>query len=142
MVDENHQYLTYPALTYLSCRKDTAADVLATLDNSILFWFERSDLSRNSQIARPLIRRLQQDDDLLRLMIAKLQDHPTTTEKVTYLQLIDHARGTAAIKDWCLEEFERQQNGAMPPEIGMDATEGEFVPVAHIILNAINGAHP
>jgi hypothetical protein len=30
----------------------------------------------------------------------------------------------------------------MPPEIGMDATEGEFVPVAHMILNVINGAHP
>lgn len=142
VIDEKNQPLTYPALTYLSCRNDTAADVLATLDNSILFWFERSDLSRNSQIARPLIRRLQQDDDLLRLMIAKLQDHSTATQKVTYLQLIDQARGTAAIKDWCLQEFERQQNGRMPPEIGMDATQGEFVPVAHIILNVINGAHP
>jgi hypothetical protein len=54
----------------------------------------------------------------------------------------DEPRGTAAIKDWCVQEFERQKNGTIPQEIGMDATQGEFVPVAHIILNAINGAHP
>lgn len=139
-VDEKEQGLTFPAMMYLSCRRDTAADVLAALDR-LLFWFDRSDISRNSQIVRPLVRRLQQDDELLRLMIVKLQDHPTTTEKATYPQLIDLARGTSVIRDWCVQESERQENGTMPPEIGMDATQGEFMPITHIILNVLRGAY-
>jgi hypothetical protein len=140
LVVEKEQGLTFPVVMYLSCRRDTAADVLATLDR-LLFWFDRSDISRNSQFARPLVRRLQQDDELLRLMILKLQDHPTTTEKATYLQLIDQARGTSVIRDWCVQESEQQENGTMPPEIGLDATQGEFMPISHIILNALHGAY-
>jgi hypothetical protein len=140
VVDEKNQGLTYPTFMYLSCRRDNAADVLTGLNN-LLFWFERSDLSRNSQIVRPLVRRLQEDDELLHLMIAKLQDNPTPTEKATYIQLIDQARGVTAIRDWCVQESERQENGTMPPETGMDATQTEFAPVTHIILDALHGAY-
>lgn len=139
MVDEKNQGLTYPALMYLSCRRDTSLDVLATLDR-VLFWIEQSDVSRNTQIVRPLVRRLQQDDELPRLMIAKLQAQASPTEKATYVQLIDQARGTAAIMGWCQQESERQENGEMPPEIGMDATQSEFTPISHIVLNTLYGA--
>jgi hypothetical protein len=138
-IDEKKQPLTYAVLLYLSCRKDTPAEVLNEVDK-ILFWFERSDTSRNANIVRPLVRRLRRDDELLRLMLAKLQDHPTSTEKATYTQLIVQARGTAALSTWCVEEGERQENGTMPPEIGMDATQPMFTPITHIILNAVHSA--
>jgi energy-coupling factor transporter ATP-binding protein EcfA2 len=138
LVDEREQGLTFPAVMYLSCRRDNAADVLAALDR-LLFWFDRSDISRNSQIVRPIVRRLKQDDELLQLMIVKLQDHPSTTEKATYLQLINQARGVAVIKDWCVQEYERQESGMIEPEIGVDATQGEFMPITHIILSALQG---
>jgi hypothetical protein len=138
-IDEKHQALTYPAMMYLRSRVDTSAEVLDALDR-VLLSFEHSDISRNDQIVRPLVRRLQQDDELLRLMIAKLQANPSATEKATYVQLIDQARGTGAITDWCLQESERQENGEMPQEIGMDATQAEFRPITHILLDALNSA--
>jgi hypothetical protein len=57
------------------------------------------------------------------MMIAKLQAHPTPTEKATYVRFNRQARGTAVIGDWCLQEFERQEKGEMPPEIGMGPTK-------------------
>jgi adenylate kinase family enzyme len=138
-VDEKHQFLTYPTMMHLRTRVDTSAEVLDALDR-VLLSFEHSDISRNAQIVRPLVRRLQQDDELLRLMTAKLQVHSSPTEKATYIQLIDQARGTGTIRDWCLQESERQENGEMPPEIGMDATQSEFTPITHILLNALYGA--
>lgn len=139
VIEEKNQALTFPALIYLSCVKDIPSDVLVNLDH-ILFWIERSDVSRNTRIVKPLVNRLQQDDELLQLMITKLQNNPTSTEKATYIQLIDRARGIGAIKDWCVLETERQQNGNTPPEIGMDATQGEFIPITHILLSALNSS--
>jgi hypothetical protein len=138
-IDEKEQPMTFPVLIYLSCRKDTSAEVLVEL-NKLLYWNERSDISRKTSITRPLVRRLGQDDELLRLMVAKLKNSPTATEKATYTQLIIQARGAVAISKWCIDEVERQKDGTISPEVGMDATQGVFMPITHVMLSAVHNA--
>jgi hypothetical protein len=100
--------------------------------------FETSEITRRQQIFRPVAQRLQADDRLMGLMITKMGQNPSPTEKATLSRLIAQARGAEAIRTWCVNELTKQTLPTTASEIGVDISIGDFVPVTHVLLDILN----
>ena len=137
LLSESQQGLTYSTYFQLGSRAIPTDEFLRSLLDFIKR-VDRSELLRSQMIARPLIRRLRKDDELLELLVARLQSTPSLTEKASFPRLIALARGATLVRQWCAEELERQTNGSVFPEIGVDLIEGRLRPVAHSLLEVLN----
>jgi hypothetical protein len=72
-----------------------------------------------------IIKRIQKDDTLVTLMIAKLRGTPTSGEKVSFAALLAAARGVSGeVEAWCISELERATADPIP-EAGLDVTLGK-----------------
>jgi hypothetical protein len=90
-------------------------------------------------ITRPLLRRLRTDDQFAALLVERLQQDPTPSEKATFLRFISVVRGLSTVlREWCIEEVDRQLSETQSPEVGIDAISGEFRPVIHSLLDALS----
>ena len=88
--------------------------------------------------AHPIMRRLITDDDLLSLIMTRLQEKPSPSEKATLSRLAGSARGVSPeLQKWCIEEIESQLNQENPPETGIDIVSGEIRPVADSLLDVV-----
>lgn len=130
--------LDYNTYFQLICRKSPSK---AVFDALIAFM---SSLEAHNRwgyqgISRPVLRRLQTDDTFFEMLIERLQNNPTPSEKATISRLISVARGlTSELRTWCIEEVNSQLSGNESPEIGFDLIIGELRPVAHSLLNVLN----
>jgi hypothetical protein len=136
LVSETNQELTYGSLFQLSCRVSDSENIFRRFIG-YLAKARRSDVLRSQRVSRPLIRRLTEDDDLLEQFKTQLFGEPTASQKISLTRLIALARGTGAIKAWCLEEIDRQLEEHTFPEVGVDAIEGQLRPVAHALLDVM-----
>ena len=90
-------------------------------------------------ITRPIFRRLRTDDQFAALLVERLHQNPTPSEKATFPRFISVARGLSTdLREWCIEEADRQLSGTQPPEVAMDGISGEFRPVIHSLLDALS----
>ena len=68
-----------------------------------------------SDITRPILRRLRTDDQLAALLVERLYQDPTPSEKASFLRFISVARGlSTGLREWCIEEVDRQLSGTQP----------------------------
>lgn len=137
LLSQSKQGLTYSTYFQLGSRAIPTDEFLRSLLD-FLKRVDRSERLRSQMIARPLIRRLRKDDELLELLVARLQSSPSLTEKASFPRLIAIAKGATEVRQWCVEELERQTNGSVFPEVGLDLIEGRLRPVAHSLLDVLN----
>jgi hypothetical protein len=133
---QSRQPLTWSTFFHLSSRVTQTEKLL---ENFIDYFprVERSEHLRYQVVARPLARRLKKDNELLRLLVARLQATPTLSEKTSVPKLIAIAKGSAEVRQWCIEELEKQTNGSTFPEVGVDLVKRELQPVAHSLLELL-----
>jgi hypothetical protein len=130
--------LDYNLYFQLICRKSPSK---AVFDALIAFLTSPKAHKRwvYPNISRPVLRRLRTDDRFFEMLIERLQNNPTPSEKATIPMLIGAARGlTSELRNWCIEEVNRQLCGNESPEIGFDLIIGELRPVAQSLLDVLN----
>ncbi len=89
-------------------------------------------------IIRPIARRLQTDETLVSMLIEQLQTAPSPSEKATFPQLVNKAQVLSPeLRNWCIDEVDRQLGSATSPEAGFDLVAGDLRPVAHSLLDML-----
>jgi energy-coupling factor transporter ATP-binding protein EcfA2 len=130
--------LFYPAYFQLICRKSESRVVFDAITKELSSFNYTHQFSLQA-IYRPVIRRLQMDDSLLRMLTERLKDNPTASEKATIPRLIGTARGvTPELRSWSIKELNRQLIATQSPEVGVDLIMGELRPVVHSLLDVLN----
>ena len=138
IVRKQKQPLDYPTYFQLICRKSPSKAVFDDLI-ALISSVEAHNRWGYQGISRPVLRRLQTDDTFFEMLIERLQNNPTPSEKATISRLISVARGlTSELRTWCIEEVNHQLSGNESPEIGFDLIIGELRPVAHSLLDVLN----
>nr|QNO56865.1 hypothetical protein KGHFPOIM_00007 [Methanosarcinales archaeon ANME-1 ERB7] len=138
MVRKQEQPLEYGTYFQLICRKSPSKAVFDDLI-ALISSVEAHNRWRYQGISRPVLRRLRTDDTFFEMLIERLQNNPTPSEKATISRLISVARGlTSELRNWCIEEVNHQLSGNESPEIGFDLITGELRPVAHSLLDVLN----
>lgn len=90
-------------------------------------------------VLRPIIRRLQKDDRLMRILMRHLGSCPRSSEKVSIPKLLQKARGlNPELREWCKQELEHQLKGD-GIESGFDITTNEFQSVPSALFDILNG---
>jgi hypothetical protein len=134
---ESQQPLTWRTHFQLASRGASTNDIFREL-RSYLKRAKRSELVRFQTIARFVVRRLKKDEEFGTLLLKHLRSNPTTLEKAAFPRLISLAGGMLEIRQWCVEEIDREFDGTKPHDIGVDVVEGRFRPIVHSLLDAIN----
>jgi hypothetical protein len=134
---ESQQRLTYRTHFQLASRAASTNDVFREL-RLYLRRAKRSELLRFQTIARFIVRRLKKDEELLSLLLKHLRTNPTIEERASFPRLISLAGGIGKIRQWCIEEIDKELDGTKPPDICVDIVEGRFRPIVHSLLDAIN----
>lgn len=133
--------LSYPVYFRLISRKSSSDIVFDTFIEALSYSHSYADYSfrRSLQfIIRPILRRLQNDDEFLTMLLKRLQDNPTSSEKATIPRLISAGRGTPSkLRTWCIEEINQQLSGTKSPEIGFDLIFGNTRPIVHSLLDVL-----
>lgn len=130
--------LSYPAYFQLISRKSKSEIVFKAIINE-LSSFDYIKEYHMQAISRPVLRRLQTDNNLAAMLTKKLKDDPTASEKATIPRLIAAARGiTPELRVWSNEELNRQLTGKQSPQVGVDLIMGELRPVVHSLLDVLN----
>jgi len=89
-------------------------------------------------ITNTFIKRIQKDDKLFDMLLKKLKNSPTASEKATITKFITYSRGISNdIRNFCIEEINKQLKNNDPPEIGFDLFYGKVRPVIYSLLEAI-----
>ncbi|MFC1836968.1 hypothetical protein ACFL2Q_19980, partial [Thermodesulfobacteriota bacterium] len=118
----------------LSCRKlpegnllDSLLQILSGYNVHYRYW--------SRWYVKPLIQRLQSDEELEQRLLSHLINGADPSEKASFARLLAMAGGLSPqFRDWCREEADRQLNSSFP-EIGFDLVEGELRPVLHSLLD-------
>jgi hypothetical protein len=125
-------YLTYYKLL---CRCASSAQVFETLEKELKECFD-SFRRHSGDFVDPLIPRIQKDDELSERILKHLRNDLTTTERTTLPRLLYESRGLfPKLREWCIEELERQMKGNS--EMGFDALSREIRPVADALLDIL-----
>jgi hypothetical protein len=138
IVRKQKQPLDSATYFQLICRKSPSK---AVFDAIIAFMSSLEAHNRwgYQNISRSVLRRLRTDDRFFEMLIERLQNNPTPSEKATIPRLIGVARGlTSELRNWCIEEVNHQLSSKKSPEIGFDLIIGELRPVAHSLLDVLN----
>jgi NACHT domain len=136
-VKEHKPPLSNIAYFQLICRKG-ASHIVFRAFLKALADFERNHYLYVIPIIRPVIRRIQTDEELFSALMERLQKNPGSSEKATIPRLISSARGVSSeLRTWCVEEIERQLNGQKSPDVGLDLISGELRPIAYSLLDAL-----
>jgi hypothetical protein len=99
---------------------------------------DRYALYDSEDLVHPLSRRLRSDEGLCSMLLKRLRENPTPSEKATIPGLISSARGLShELTSWCIEEIDRQIRRREYPEIGCDLISGEIRAVADSLLDLL-----
>jgi hypothetical protein len=130
--------LSYPVYFHLICQKGSSEQIVEALLVA-LEELEENSFHRDSFVARPIIHRLQEDDELLNLMMLRINSDPSPSVKATFPRLIGLARGVSPeLRAWCINQSEDQLHGKRFPDIGLDLVTGSLRPVVHSLLDLLN----
>ncbi len=125
---------------HVICSKGSTESVKQNFD-AILENYSEPNQFWDSQMARPLIRRLGKDDNLASIFEKQLQGSPTVVEKLSFSKLLAAARGVSAtVRTWAVNEIDFQASNPSGPQIGIDYSTGKFEPVAHGLLEVLSAA--
>ena len=90
-------------------------------------------------IIPPILRRLINDDVLIKKLIDHLDNNPTPSEKVIIPRIISDAIGLSPeLNAWCLTELGRQFNEYNILEIGIDLANGKPKAVTNALLEVLS----
>ena len=79
-------------------------------------------------LVRPLLRRIRKDEGLAVLLKKRLFTHPTPSEKSSISRLLAASQGVSKdVRDWCMEELNRQIREDVTPELGQIFSKGHYV---------------
>jgi hypothetical protein len=93
---------------------------------------------RGLPLARPIIRRLQEDCELADMLTAHVTSGPRASEKASIPRILAVARGVPdELRKWCARELADQLEGARFPQVGFDLVSRELRPVAHSLLDVL-----
>ncbi|TKB73274.1 MAG: hypothetical protein E8D46_12615 [Nitrospira sp.] len=89
-------------------------------------------------LVRPLLRRIRKDEGLAVMLKKRLFADPTPSEKSSISRLLAASQGVSKdVRDWCMEELNRQVREGVIPELGADLFEGTLRPVRHSLLDVL-----
>jgi hypothetical protein len=138
IVREQRRPLSYATYFRLICRKGSSEFVFDSLTRELPRFSEFSRLRDSQVIIQPILRRLGTDESLCGMLTERLRNSPTPSEKATVPKLIGTARGLSSeLRNWCIEEADRQLRSEESPEIGVDLVIGKLRPVAHSLLDVV-----
>ncbi|MCK4824563.1 hypothetical protein KA005_52915, partial [bacterium] len=133
---ENNIRLIYPAFFHLICTKSDKPDKIY---DSFVELLGNKESWIMGKVASPLIERLKKDEVFYRLLMKKLHNKPSSTEKATFPKMIGTSRGLSVeVRAWCISEIETQLSNRKSPEIGYDLFAGESRPVVHSLLEVLS----
>ncbi|MGC2236180.1 MAG: NACHT domain-containing protein [Pyrinomonadaceae bacterium] len=139
MVEEifkKRQPLSYPVFFQLVSRA-YPPDILFKELQSFIIKAEQDSLLQHKMVVRALIRRTRSDEEFYQLLIKRLTEGATASEKASFSKLVAFSRGTLEIRKWCIEEIENQVSGKTPPEIGLDLFKKDLHPIVNSLLEVI-----
>jgi hypothetical protein len=136
MIRKQERMLTYVTYFHLVCRKSLSAHVFKALIGILLRTEQLRSFSHD--ITRPILLRLQKDDNFSEMLEKHLENTPTSSEKASIPRLIGVSRGVSSeLRTWCIGELNRQLNGKESPEVGFDLISCELRPVVHSLLDVL-----
>lgn len=121
------------------CLKSGPITVYKQLLRLLRRWSSQRRSARADVVLRPLVRRLQKDNRLLKILIKHLNGYPRSAEKVSITKLVHRAKGLIPeLKDWAQKELTNQlsEHGI---ESGFDITTNNFVSVPHALYEILIG---
>ena len=135
---ENKPKIGYEPYFYLISIKGSK-DILYESILAAIFHIDSENIGPLYSIIPPLLRRLRNDDLLIKKLIGHLKANPTSSEKVTLPQIISDAVGMPPeLKAWCQEELERQFNETETFDIGNDLSSGKPKAVINALLEVLS----
>ncbi len=138
IVTRQKRPLSFATYFQLICRKSSSEFIFKAL-LKLLSNYERIHRNYSQLITRPILRRLQADDNFSAMLIKHLQNNSNPSEKATFPKLIGASRGMPSeLRIWCIEEANRQVSDSECPEVGFDLVVGELRPVIFSLMDAIN----
>jgi hypothetical protein len=128
-----------PAEAYIACWGMSGEDlllglkkVLASLEGSIWDFFPNT--------TNPLVARFRQDASIRTLAGQRVMGGGTSDEKATLLKILSRSGGlTPNLIKWAREELRRQISSPSLAELGCDLPGSAVRPVAHSILDILEG---
>ncbi len=121
----------------LICRKNRSRFIFERLLD-VIREGEFDSYVRRLPIARPVIRRLQTDDDLARLLTSHLIGDPSSSDKATIPRLLAAARGVPTeLRQWCIQQSAKQMEEGSFPQTGFDLVSREVRPVVHSLFDVL-----
>jgi hypothetical protein len=147
---ELRQVLTEMAKSRTPCWESTVVRFHCVMSGPIIMYKQilrllrylsrESGSARTELIVRPIIRRIQKDDRLFKILMRHLNCCPRPNEKVSIPQLIERARGLSPeLKAWGEKELENQMNRE-GGESGLDLFTGEFTSVPFALYQMLSGS--
>jgi NACHT domain-containing protein/restriction endonuclease len=129
--------LSHRTYLQLVCRKSDSRFVFERLLDLIRSGEFGSYVGR-LPVAKPVIRRLQTDDDLAKLLTSHLTGDPSASDKATIPRLLAAVRGVPPeLRQWCIQESAAQLEEGTSPEMGFDLVSREVRPVVHSLFDVL-----
>ncbi|MBP6912441.1 MAG: NACHT domain-containing protein [Candidatus Pacebacteria bacterium] len=88
-----------------------------------------------SSIIKPVLKRLQKDDELYQLMLKKIKSDCTFSERISFLQLILKARGLNSETKFILATISKKITKENVFDYGFDITDGEIKTLKRVLAN-------
>jgi DNA replication protein DnaC len=134
LVGKRLPYITW--FQILSCM--THSDIFSELIK-LLTYAEFFPQWQSQAIARPIIRRIQKDNDFTTKIIEHLWNDPTPSEKISLTKLLISAKGISSdLREWCIKEVDNQLMISETSSIGFDLLTGTLQPVVYSLLETLN----
>jgi hypothetical protein len=139
-VQDKYGPLLTPAKCYLLARRQAPAECFARLQSAIsLLTGDIWDFLPSC--VRAFGFRFERDADLRELAFKRLEGgNASPPEKANFPQFLRRSdRQVDRLLDWCRAELGRQNSGEHLPESALDLFSGQVRPIAHLLLNLLNG---
>ena len=136
---ERPSHWLFPSEVHLACRRLPADELLAAIAKVLPG--RRGDIwDFLPNAARPLLARFSRDSNAPAEAAHRLLHGPTPDEKASLLKIMSRSSGLRPeLVIWAREELKRQVNASGLAELGCDLLGARVGPVAHSVLDALEG---
>ena len=139
IISEQKTQLDYGLYIKLCCLRKGSQDVLKMITN-LLKDFEKdvtlANILDSRYVSDSIISRLREDEDLRDMLIGKILNNPTPSEKASLPRLLFAAQGFCQkLTDWSIQELNYQT--CVCPEVGADLLESKLMPVSLSLLSIL-----
>ncbi|SCG85664.1 NACHT domain-containing protein [Methanobacterium congolense] len=136
-IREEHRILPLAIRYQLMCEKSQTNIVFNSLKADLAYYISFNPMI-SKLMTNALIRRIQTDDKLNIKLMEYLQNNPDPSSKISIPKMIVMANGMSSkLKNWCFKELDSQLNLIKAPEVGLDVTTGQLIPVVHALLELL-----